>query len=342
MNVILGHVRQVEIDDVRQLLDIEATRRDVGGDEHLHLAGHEVLECTNARVLALVAVDRVRVDAVALQLRGEAVGAVLGLAEHQHLRPVVAADEMRQHLALAVGVDQVHVLRDELGGRVAPRDFDGLGILLELRRELADLLGESRREEQVLPLRRQEREDLADVVDEAHVEHAIGFIEHQDLDLAQINRLLLHVVEQAAGRGDEDVDPAAQGVDLRIDTDPAVDGDRLQLHVLAVRAHAVLDLRAQLARWRDHQAADRVARGRMAAVGFRVQDLEEGKRKAGGLAGTGLGGAQKVFAGEHYGDGLRLDGGRRGVALLGNSLEQFGREPERIKRANGYLLQSAC
>src|SRR6185437_7833563 len=73
VHVILGNVREIEIDDVRQLLDVEAARGDVGRDQHLHLAFLEVVERTDARILALVAVDRVGVDAVALQLRGEAV-----------------------------------------------------------------------------------------------------------------------------------------------------------------------------------------------------------------------------------------------------------------------------
>src|SRR6185312_15062717 len=61
VDVILGDVRQVEVHDVREVLDVEAARRDVGGDEHLHLALLEVLQGLDARVLALVAVDRVGV-----------------------------------------------------------------------------------------------------------------------------------------------------------------------------------------------------------------------------------------------------------------------------------------
>ena len=48
-----------------------------------------------------------------------------------------------------------------------------------------------------------------------------AFVQHQDLDLAQVDGLLLDVVEQAAGRGDEHVDAAAQRVDLRLDADAA-------------------------------------------------------------------------------------------------------------------------
>ena len=37
VHVVLGDVRQLEVDDVRQLLDVEAARGDVGRDEHRHV-----------------------------------------------------------------------------------------------------------------------------------------------------------------------------------------------------------------------------------------------------------------------------------------------------------------
>ena len=72
----------------------------------------------------------------------------------------------------------------------------------------------------------------------------------------------------------------------------------------------------------------------MAAVRFAAEDLKQGEGEAGGLAGAGLGGAQKVLAGEYDGDGLRLDGGGRGVALVRDCAEQLGLEPEGIKGTN--------
>jgi len=56
--------------------------------------------------------------------------------------------------------------------------------------------------------------------------------------------------------------------------------------------------------------------------------MQHRKREAGGLAGPGLRGAEKVLAGENYGDGLRLDRGGNGVTLLGDSAEQLGRQAE--------------
>jgi hypothetical protein len=66
----------------------------------------------------------------------------------------------------------------------------------------------------------------------------------------------------------------------------------------------------------------------MAGVRFRGQQLQHRQREAGGLAGAGLRGAEQIAAGENDGDGLRLDGGGLGVALLGDRAEQLGLEPE--------------
>jgi hypothetical protein len=230
---------------------------------------------------------------------------------------------MGEQLALAVMVHRVLHLRDQLGGRVAARDFDGFRVLHERARQLANLLREGGREQQVLARRGQQGEDLADVVDEAHVEHAIGLVQHQDLDLLQVDGPLLHVVEQPAGRGDDDVDPAAQRIDLRLHADAAVDARRFHLGVLAVGAHALLDLERELARRGDDQHAD-LLRDR----GALRKELQDGQHKARGFPGAGLRGAEQVAACEDYRDGLRLDGGGNGVTLLGDSAEQLGRQAE--------------
>ncbi len=49
-------------------------------------------------------------------------------------------------------------------------------------------------------------EDPADVGHEAHVEHPVRLVEDEDLDLAEVGRALADEVEEAAGRGDEDLD----------------------------------------------------------------------------------------------------------------------------------------
>ena len=53
---------------------------------------------------------------------------------------------------------------------------------------------------------RQAPQQVADVLDEAEVEHAVGFVENRHLDLVELEHALLEVVDDAARRADQDVD----------------------------------------------------------------------------------------------------------------------------------------
>ena len=54
-----------------------------------------------------------------------------------------------------------------------------MGLVQQFVGQTADLARHGRREEQVLPVRRQRRQDLANPRQEAHVEHVVGLVEHQ-------------------------------------------------------------------------------------------------------------------------------------------------------------------
>ena len=57
--------------------------------------------------------------------------------------------------------------------------FDGLRVAHELRRQLGNTFGISRREQQGLALGRTLLDELFHVVEKTHVQHAVGFVEHQ-------------------------------------------------------------------------------------------------------------------------------------------------------------------
>ena len=67
VDVVLRVPRQLEVDDDRQVLDVEAAGRDVGRDEHPDLAVLEALERLRPLRLRAVRVDRDGVDALAVQ-----------------------------------------------------------------------------------------------------------------------------------------------------------------------------------------------------------------------------------------------------------------------------------
>ena len=201
------------------------------------------------------------------------------------------------------------------------------GLLQQAVGQRLDLVGEGRGKQQVLALLGQQREDLLDVADEAHVQHAVGFVQHQDFDVRQVHRLLAHMVQQASRCGHQDVHAAVQLADLRIDADAAEHHHGLERQVFAVLAHAFFHLRGELARGHQHQRADvRLALGR----GGR-EALQDGQREAGGLAGAGLGAGQQVAALQHDRYGLRLDRRGFGITALGNGADDSFGQAERCK-----------
>src|ERR1019366_7614193 len=101
-------------------------------------------------------------------------------------------------------------LRYALGGGRGPRNFDLLGIVEEGFGDAANFGGHRRGEEQRLPRKGDHLADAFDVGNEAHVQHAVGFVDHQQFDAGQQQSAAFGMVEQPAGGSDQDVDAAGQ------------------------------------------------------------------------------------------------------------------------------------
>ncbi len=79
-------------------------------------------------------------------------------------------------------------------------------------------------------------------MDEAHVEHAVGFVQHQHFDAVQAQSILLHQIEQAARRGDQDIETVHQIAHLAAHRDTADGECGLQAQMTPIGAEAVEDL----------------------------------------------------------------------------------------------------
>ncbi len=142
---------------------------------------------------------------------------------------------------------------------------------------------------------RQRRDHLADafdVGDETHVEHAVGFVDDQDLDAVQQELAALAVVEQATRRRDQHIGAALQLPVLLLKGNPADQKRDVELGmVLAVFDEVLFDLRREFAR----RFQDQRARHASAGTAF-LEAREHRQHKGCCLAGTGLGDAQHVLA----------------------------------------------
>ena len=117
------------------------------------------------------------------------------------------ADQVGQQLLLAVAIDRVDELADRLDRRVARRDLDLDRVVRRIVRDRRRISSEKVAENiRFWRLRREQGDDPLDVGQEAHVEHPVGLVEDEDLDLAEVRDPLADEVEQPAGRRDEDLD----------------------------------------------------------------------------------------------------------------------------------------
>ncbi|VVN29078.1 hypothetical protein PS619_04726 [Pseudomonas fluorescens] len=318
VHVIFIDVRQFEVDHVWQLIDVQTACGDVGGNQDAHLVGLEVGQRFGARVLALVTVDRHSRQAVLVQVLGQTVGAVLGASEHQYLFPRAGGDQVRQQRTLVAGRQTEDALFDALDRGVRRRDFDAFRVVQQLAGEVGDVLGERRREQQVLTLGRQAREDFLHVVHEAHVEHAVGFVEDEDFHVGQINAALAAQIEQTTRAGNEHVDATGHGLNLWVHADAAEDAGADEFQVTGVDLEALVYLGREFAgRGQDQYA--RLARAM--TLGFvRVtvgeQPLQDRKGETAGFTGTCLCRNHQVATLQHGGNGPLLHRSRLGIARI--------------------------
>jgi hypothetical protein len=151
------------------------------------------------------------------------------------------------------------------------RDLHGL--LHELRAELGDALRVGGREQQGLALFGALARHGGDVVEEAHVEHAVGLVEHQGVERFERQVLALQVVHHAAGRAHHDVRAMLQAQHLAAQRHAAAQGHDLDVF-LGPRQAADLGshLVGQFARGAQHQRLHGKAAG--------VQVGQQGQAKA--------------------------------------------------------------
>ena len=326
VDVGLGHLGQVVVEYVGQLLDIQSPGGDVGGHQTADVSRLEVSQGLLAGGLALVAVDGGGGDARLAQVPGHLVGSVLGAGEDQGVFRPLPLHEMGQERGLVPLVHQIDRLADHLhrGGDGVYRHLDGIfqqGIY-----QLADLRGHGGGEKQGLLLLGQPLEDFPHVVDKAHVQHPVGLVQHENLQGTQGDKTLVVEVHQPPRGGHQDVNPLFQGLHLGVLAHPAEDDGVARLQVFAISVKALADLDGQFPGGGEDQSPD----GPFGASDG-LQPLQNRCGEGAGLACARLGAAQHVPPGQGGGDGLLLDGRGFFITLLLQGLQDGGVQPQVFK-----------
>mmetsp|Transcript_74511 Transcript_74511/g.125589 ORF Transcript_74511/g.125589 Transcript_74511/m.125589 type:complete len:658 (+) Transcript_74511:98-2071(+) len=298
VDVVLGVVGGVEVDDHLDAADVETTRRHVRGHHDRRAARLEGRQGPVALPLLAVAVDGHARDAVAaLQIPRQLAAHQLRRREDQDAVAVLHAllQQLQQLLLLlvhAVGDDDPLVdVRVRLEGVAGP-DLHVRGIPQELVREAADLPGPRGREHHGLAVLGHLGDDHADLRFESHVQHPIGLVEHEVHHGPEPHCPHLQVVVQSPWRGDQHMGPAANLPQLRALRGPSVGACAVDPRGVAKLLRLGLDLAGELTRGREgQQQRPAGAPGVQPLLDHRA---ERGQQEPQSLAGAGLGDADEV------------------------------------------------
>ena len=205
VDIVLGIIRHVEVDDVGNGLDVEAAPGHVAADEEIDLAALERRQRLGPAILNHVAVQRADIQAMAPERGADDIDVLLPVAEDQRALHRLVSEQVTQHSAFFRQIEQDHRVAHGACHRGRRRDAHFLGVDQKLLAEPLDLGPEGGGEHQRLADTRQGLDDALDIGDEAHVEHAVGLVDHQNLDAAQHDPSALEHVDQAAGSRDQNI-----------------------------------------------------------------------------------------------------------------------------------------
>uniref|UniRef100_A0A8W7PSX2 Uncharacterized protein n=1 Tax=Anopheles coluzzii TaxID=1518534 RepID=A0A8W7PSX2_ANOCL len=165
--------------------------------------------------------------------------------------------QIEQMRALDVFLHPEDRLRNVDRGRADAPDRQEDVAVQEVARQLLDRLREGGGEHERLPFARHRHaallDDAPDLRLEAHVQHAVGFVQHQEADVVQPDLAAPDHVLQPTGRRHDQVAAALEIAHLVLRVVAAVQYGRAHARPVAELLRLLEDLRCQLAGRRQHQ-----------------------------------------------------------------------------------------
>ena len=356
VHVIFGFHWQAVVDDVGDGRNVQTPGSHVGSHQNLHAAVTERHQAAVAQALAQRTVQCHGAEAFLHQIVSQTIALNLRAGKNDGLVDGGVAQPVVQQLAL---VGHVVGPQQRLGNRcmlfVRRVDFDALWLTHHAGSELHDARRKRGAEHHGLLALDRELVDFGQVVGKAEVQHAVGFVNDEELHLVELDLHAALQVQQTAGRGHDEVSVLQLG-NLQLVRNAAHNVGNAQATAMAHQINRVsADLLGQFAGRAQNQRAGRgslevadvgrvfalwllqrrfAASNRFGAQTFEFsafktlglfllfqQGVQHRQQKRSGLAATRLAGNQQVgeFGGFRVGvEGLH--GLRNGGQLHGGGL----------------------
>ena len=258
----------------------------------------------------------------ALERGGDAVGAVLRAAKNDDGIVVHAFEQREQQVGLLRVGNGIDDVLDVFGGRTTRANFNRLRIVHRPLDERFDLRRNRGGKKRGVTFARTLFHEASHVGQKPHVEHPVGFVEHEKFHLVQFQSALFQVIQQTSGRRGNDVRAGFQFVILFSITDAAEDDGGFQIGETRIIADGRFNLRRKFAGWFKNQCAwaDGIMRAKFG---------KNWQRKRRRFSRASLRAADDILAGQHKRNCAQLNRRRFGVAHGANAFEHLFTQSQR-------------
>ena len=207
MDVVCNVARKIVVDHNGDLLHINTTGNQIGGNQNACCTMSEVLHAVVALKRCHLAVQHRHTEITLLHLLAQALSRYARVAEDDGLGQTQQLEQIAQHVNLEGFLLAIHMeLVDGLQWNLLWWEQDPSWRTKKLLGDGQDFLGQSSTHGHSLCVARQSTEHLLHLLLEANGQHHIHFIQHKRADAARINVSSLDVVENTTGSAADDMD----------------------------------------------------------------------------------------------------------------------------------------
>lgn len=256
MHIGFGYIRDVVVDHIFKIIDIDSAGGDIGRDKHSCRLFFEIGKRPLSVVLGFVSVNRFGDDSPSDEEFHHFVRSVLGSGKYKDIPNLRIMKEMDDEIVFISLVYMIYALIDRLGGGGNRSDFDFFGIPENGSRKCHNIGCHRRGKEECLSFHGDNFQELFNIVNKSHIEHTIGFVENEYLDVREGDIPLTHEIEKSPRSRYKDIDPLSEPFGLiPLFHSSEYDG-LMQSGISTVRPKTLLDLDSKFPSRSDDEGFD--------------------------------------------------------------------------------------
>ena len=217
MHIVHRRAREVVVHHRRQVIDVQAPRREIRGHQHAQPARLEMRQRFGPTALTQFTVQRAGIDPRATKFLRHVLGGVFGRDKDERAAPAVFLHQMPQQLRSPQGIHLDGTFNN--GRRLQHRrcHIDHPGFMQQPVGQRRDRRRKSRRKKQALAFGREQRHDPLQLLGKAEREQPIRFVQDEHGDRRKRHRIMSDQIQQPARRSHQYVNAATKSQHLGID-----------------------------------------------------------------------------------------------------------------------------